>query len=96
MMGSSLKKERLRLAFPNLPEDATFHSLRSIYLQLVDLMYVHNKAPTLLGELVLGHGSEKEAISYNAVRVEGTDGLRNCLGPLDLTLPSPAMAAPLT
>ena len=75
----------LQRAFPTLlPESAKWHTLRSFYLQYVNVLFSHSKAVNWLGTLILGHFDEHESLRYNATRIDGLEGLKGTFGALEL------------
>ena len=78
-------QEALRQVFPMLPEEGCkWHTLRSLYLQLVNTLYIHSVAINRLGKLCLGHFDENESVRYLSTRIDGMDAEKGRLGALDL------------
>jgi hypothetical protein len=75
----------LQRAFPTLlPESAKWHTLRSFYLQFVNVLFAHSKAVNWLGTLILGHFDEHESLRYNATRIDGLEAWKGAFGALEL------------
>ena len=74
----------LRQVFPMLPEGCKWHTLRSLYLQYVNVLYTHTMAINRLGKLCLGHFDENESVRYLSTRVDGMDAEKGSFGDLDL------------
>ena len=77
-------QEALRQVFPMLPEGCKWHTLRSLYLQYVNVLYNHTVAINRLGKLCLGHFDENESVRYLSTRIDGMDAVKGRLGALDL------------
>jgi hypothetical protein len=77
-------QEALRQVFPMLPEGCKWHTLRSLYLQLVNTLYIHSVAINRLGKLCLGHFDENESVRYLSTRIDGMDAVKGRFGALDL------------
>jgi hypothetical protein len=78
-------QEALRQVFPMLPEEGCkWHTLRSLYLQYVNVLYNHTVAINRLGKLCLGHFDENESVRYLSTRIDGMDAVKGRLGALDL------------
>ena len=83
-MAGLFTKATLRQVLPMLREGCTWHTLRSMYLQYVNLVYTHTMAINRLGKLCLGHFDENESVRYLSTRVDGVDEMRGRFGALDL------------
>ena len=78
-------QEALRQVFPMLPaEGCKWHTLRSLYLQLVNTLYIHSVAINRLGKLCLGHFDENESVRYLSTHIDGLEAIKGRLGALDL------------
>ena len=74
----------LRQVIPMLPEGCKWHTLRSLYLQYVNVLYSHTMAINRLGKLCLGHFDENESVRYLSTRIDGMEAMKGRLGALDL------------
>ena len=85
-MNGGLRSMHVHRTFPTLPEGAHFHTLRSIYFHLVDVLYAHTYAYNELARLLLGHVRREESHAYTSVRLEGVQHLKDWFGVLSLSL----------
>ena len=77
-------QEALRQVFPRLPGGCKWHTLRSLYLQYVNVLYNHSMAINRLWKLCLGHFDENESVRYLSTRIDRMDAEKGRLGALDL------------